>query len=258
MGGGVFLGVSTYNRPDYLRQAVAPAATGVYADVDYMAVLHDGPTAGPFLPTWRGTQHNPWLFAHRATTKRGGVAAVKNQLLAIALTTPAEWIILAEDDIVAQSREAVRGYVAAAERSGIEHLCFHAHGDANAGRDRGIDDTGSVTFWPNWVGAWTLTSRRAVEKAGMLDEDMFNALEHVEWSLRLAAAGFCPLPEGPGLARVPDATGSEQWLAEIPGSIDGSAILADGGVVAQRDRFAYSREVWRAKRPDTYHLLFGQ
>lgn len=245
----VFLGVATYRRWDYLARVLAMAAVNLAGVVDRTVVVHDGPPGFDWQPG--RTVDVAWL------DRRSGVAAVKNALLRRALESEADWIILAEDDILALSARAVTGYVAAAEASGIEHLCFHAHGPANPpGSARGTDDTGTVTYWPNFVGAWCVTSRESVRRVGYLDEAMYNALEHVEWTMRMAACGFCPLFERGEGPLVADATGSESWLAEIPGSIEHSAIRADGDA-AQRERFRAARDYWRAKNPVLAGRVFG-
>lgn len=241
----VFLGISTYKREAYLRQ-VLDALTGLrgtFGTHVYMYAVHDGPAP-------EGTA------ADECLPQRGGVAAVKNRLLERALDTDCDYVILAEDDIVPQSALAVTGYVRAIEASGVEHLNFAHHGQANAGGPVGTDPTGLVTLWPNYVGAWSVSTRRAVEKVGFLDEDLYLALEHVQWSVRMAEAGFCPLPEWEGDRRVADATGSEGWLSEIPGSIENSSILADGGDRAQRERFRRARATWKAKDPESYKRVF--
>lgn len=249
-----FLGIATYRRPDYLRRTLEAVAAHLSGTIDYLSVVHDGP--------WPDVHdlHLPagicdWKAACGLPV-HGGVAAVKNELLREFLDTDAEWCFLAEDDVLPQHPDAIDGYIAAAEKSGIEHLCFHAHGPANNSPDRGTDPTGLVTYWPNWVGAWCLYSRRAVELGGFFDERFYNALEHVEHSLRLATLGFCPLPASFGVHRVADATGSEKWLQEIPGSIENSAILTEGGRAEQSKRFAAARLHWKQTRPDTYSWLW--
>ncbi len=233
-----------------MGQVLAGITAHLLDQVDHVCVIHDGP---PGFDWQNGRDIEVgWL------PERRGVAGVKNELLRRGLDSGADWIILAEDDIVPQGPEAVTGYVEAAELSGIGHLNFAHHGPANACAPKGTDPTGMVTFWPNWVGAYSVTPRAAVEKVGLLDEDLYLALEHVEWALRMAEAGFCPLPTGIGEQMVADATGSEGWLAEIPGSIEASSILADGGQEAQRSRFAAAREIWKAKDPALYGLVFAR
>jgi hypothetical protein len=244
------LGIATYRRDEYLDEAVQGVFSKLSGCIDAVAVCHDGPRDEP----WPGWSSNTMGLETMETPEHKGVAGVRNQLLGWAMSKQADWIILAEDDIVPQSPGAVVGYVNAAVRSGIQHLCFHAHGPANDGAELGKDPTGAVTFWPNYVGAWMLYSRHSILSAGWFDEQMGNAYDHVEHSLRLAEHGFCPYPEGIGQHRVPDATGSEDWLREIPGSIENSAILAaERNFAAVRRR---SKQRWRQLRPETYATLW--
>jgi hypothetical protein len=240
------LGIATYRRDDYLASVLDGVASHLRGCLDAVAVCHDGKRDVRWSPPSGITE-----IDHPEHT---GVAGVRNALLGWALSIRADWIFLAEDDIVPTSAGAVMGYVDASVRSGIGHLCFHAHGPANDCEPLGKDASGAVTFWPNYVGAWMLYSRHAIQAVGFFDEDMGNAYDHVEHSLRLAAHGFCPWPAGIGQHRVPDATGSENWLKEIPGSIKNSAILAaepDFQLVRRK-----SKARWKQLHPDTYATLW--
>lgn len=240
------LGIATYKRDEYLDEVLTGVTGCLSGCLDAVAVCHDGRRETPWSPPPGITE-----VAHDGHT---GVAAVRNDLLGWAMSLRADWIILAEDDVVPQSPGAVIGYVNAAVTSGFDHLCFHAHGQANNCEPLGKDKTGAVTFWPNYVGAWMLYSRHSIQAAGFFDEDMGNAYDHVEHSLRLAEWGFIPYPAGIGQHQVPDATGSEDWLKEIPGSIENSAILSVEPNFEATRRQAKAR--WKQLRPETYATLW--
>ena len=51
-------------------------------------------------------------------------------------------------------------------------------------------DGQQLLCYPQLTGAFSYYSREAVEKGGYMDENFRNALEHVEHTYRLAAAGY--------------------------------------------------------------------
>lgn len=215
------LGIVTCDRPDYLKQVLAGVNEHLRDLCSVVLVESDGPC-------------------------RRGVAHAKNQLFKTLLKQNCEYIFIGEDDVVPQSPSAIEGYIATSEATGIQHFQFHGHGTLNLNP---IHQMGNyVTIWPNSVGAWCMYTARSLQRVGLMDEHFYNALEHVEHSIRLANAGYCPT--WPGVA---DATGSEMWLKEIPGSIENS-------VIRQGDwmgNFEKAKDYWQRTKPDTYHQVFG-
>ncbi len=175
-----------------------------------------------------------------------GVAWNKNQVVGVLLDEGCTWLVLCEDDITVGSPEAVTGYVEACEASGYAHLSFHGHGPLNPTPLRSHE---RVTEWPNYVGAWCIYSAESFRRCGLFDEGFHNAWEHVEHTLRLAARGFTAQWRGAA-----DATGSERWLAEIPGSFEASVIRRSPTCAA--DSLA-GLDYWRRAHPGTYRLVFG-
>jgi hypothetical protein len=188
-----------------------------------------------------------WDEAHR------GPVFGKNELLKRGLASGAEWIFISEDDVVVQDGQAVYGYIRAAEESGWGHLAFAHHGPANEGGP--VEKNEWVSIYPHYVGAWCLYSRRALQVCGLMDEHFIGSWDHVEHTLRLSLAGFHPMPEADFQLRAADATGSEHWLAEIPGSIENTALPHTEQWRADRER---GRAYWRAHKPETYRLVFAR
>lgn len=185
---------------------------------------------------------------HVVVTDCSPVAAAKNEAVEEMLAGGADWLFLAEDDVIPHDPRAITGYLEACDYSGYGHLMFHAHGPMNQmSLGASLDAVGQpyprVTLWPQCVGAWCIYRKSCFEDCGLFDEGFVNGLEHVELSLRLAQAGFASLP--PGFA---DATGSENWISEIPESYENSTI--------DKARFQEAKDYWKATRPDTYSLLW--
>lgn len=240
------LGVVTCNRPEYFAEVMAGVVKHLGPVVDHVYVYNDG-SDRQHADAYRDAYLDlPREIEVTHARKNLGVGIAKNALLRRMMHAGAHWLFLLEDDVVPQCDEAVTGYVAAAQASELHHLAFHAHGPANAHIQPEVD--GPVSYWPNSVGAFCLYSRVCLARVGLMDEHFLNAFEHVEHTMRLADAGYTT-----GYPRFADATGSERWLAEIPGSVEHSSIVCNP---EHRANFVAGREYWKRVRPDTYHRIW--
>lgn len=177
-----------------------------------------------------------------------GVAKSKNHLLRLGLKSGCDWLFLCEDDIVVQSPEAITAYIEACKTSGLDHLSFALHGPANQGGPVRADDT--LAYYPHSVGAWCIYSKRCLEDVGLFNEHLHNAWEHVELTLRLARAGYTT-----GAYEYADVVHSEQFIAEIPGSIEKSSIRPRSDWQSSiRDGLRF----WSENMPETFDDLFGE
>ena len=241
----VTVGIVTYNRPEYFEKCLKSVRRHLNGAVDGVYVFNDGSDA-----KYRGSYrralsaldcHSMWAAENE------GVAVAKNHLLERMLADGADWLFLLEDDLKVRDQLAVTGYLAACQRSGLEHLSFAHHGPGN--QHGPVDVDGPVSYFQHAVGAWCLYSRGCLEDVGLFDEGFTNAWEHVEHTMRLVNAGYTTGPW-----RFSDATGSEQWLAEVPGSIERSAIRQRPDWHGNVER---GRLHWKEAHPDTYSLIFS-
>lgn len=205
----VAVGIVTYKRPDYFSKCLRGAIEHL-SDIADLYVYNDGSPLGDYRRIY--DRWNRSLADIEHSDENRGVAAAKNRLLQRMLDGGYTYIFTLEDDIVPQSPEAVSGYIAAAEASGVHHLNFHAHGDVNENQAP-VRIDGPVTYWPGLTGAYSLFTREVLTAAGLLDEGFYNAWEHFEHYCRISRTGL-----GSPFQEFADATGSERWLAEIPGS----------------------------------------
>jgi GT2 family glycosyltransferase len=232
----VGFGIVTCERPDEFSVLADSIETHLSDLIDDLYIYQDGGRPYVFQKNERVN------VAYVAATNRG-VAIGKNWLLNRMLNAECDWIFLAEDDLVVTDPQAITGYIAAAEQSGLHHLMFHGHGDGNLADPVSID--GPVTTWPNYVGAYCLYSRECLLDVGLLDEHFHNAMEHVEHTLRLAEAEWTTPWQGAA-----DATGSENWLAEQD---------VDSVLCYRPDwqaNISAARDYWRGAYPSTYPLVF--
>lgn len=248
----ISLGIVTYQRPDYFGQVLEGVLTHLIDEIDRLYVYVDGGDTsgyGRHIKALHGVVDVNWVV--KGGGENRGVGFAKNWLMQRMLDDGAEWLIVAEDDVVPTSPRAISGYIDACRNKGIDHLAFHLHGPGNAGLPVEVD--GSVTYWPNSVGAWCIYRRHPLIDAGLLDPAFVNAWEHVEHSMRLAALGHAGKPSEPGRLRFPDATGSENWLAEIPESIWNSSIPQSNEHLSNIER---GRSHWIAAHPETARSVF--
>lgn len=211
------LGIVTFSRPQYLAECVASVEKHLLGRVDHIYVYNDGGYLDQFEETYLA--FNPKIRVIHAE-KNEGVAFAKNRLLDMLLRDGCDYLFLLEDDLVVDSIEAVDSYIKASQEGGVHHLNFHAHGPANEGATPEID--GVIAKWPHLVGAWSFYTRECLEECGLLDEHFVNANEHVEHYARIAQKGMTT-----PFWQFADVLGSENYLHEIPGSIDNSSIRQD-------------------------------
>ena len=241
----VGLGILTCNRPRYLEQVLAGVAEHLSDVLDCVIIHNDGSDREQAPAYWRAYNHVPNAILQYDPTNKG-VARSKNILLRSLLNEGCDWLFLLEDDVVPVSPESVTGYIAACEKSGFQHLAFAHHGPANTNGPVSVD--GPITCWPNYVGAFSIYSAEALRQVGLHDEGFRNCWEHVELTARLALAGYTdPRPH-----HAADATGSENWLREIPGSPNNSSIPRGEEHDA---RIRAGSEYWRTTSPDTYRFV---
>lgn len=231
------VGITTYNRPDYFKQCLE-SVTKLLPVVDSIWAYNDGSTKNYDVEIPEGVRYYN-------SNHNKGVAHAKNWLIKKLLKEGCDYIFLLEDDILIKSPKAVTEYVRLSDESGIEHMMFAHHGKANAG-EPGLRSNG-IDLYRNPIGAWCLYTKNVLEAVGLFDEHFLNAWEHVEHTWRIAKAGYTP-PWGMVVA---DVTDSQEYLAEIPGSIKKSSINARSDHMANKiNGLIY----WQDKNPQDFPL----
>ena len=243
----VSIGVTTFNRPEYLRKCLRAIQQYVAPLCDSIYIHNDGSDKKFHAEYQRAYARLPGAIIQDSPVNEG-VAKSKNHLLRSMLESGSTWLLLCEDDILVKSPEAVTAYVAACEDSGLDHLSFALHGPANQGGPVRADDT--LAYYPHSIGAWCIYSRRCLEDVGLFNENLHNAWEHVELSLRLARAGYTT-----GAYEYADVVHSERFLTEIPGSIEKSSIRPRSD---WQSSIRNGLQYWAENMPDTFDDLFGE
>ncbi len=229
----VGLGITTYKRPDYFAQSVKTALT---AKPDYLVIYNDGSPKGDYEEIYQEIKNKAHIIH---AEENQGVAKGKNTLLQTLLLKGCGYLFLMEDDILIKSPQVFNRYIEAYEQRGLHHLNFAHHGPANEEGYQYSD--GVVDYYPHCVGAFSFYTRECLEAVGLMDENFYNALEHIEHTKRIGDAGFTS-PFG----AFADVTGSQKLLTEIPGSIERSSIRNNKSWM---DRIKKGLDYWRSIDP---------
>lgn len=232
----VGLGITTYNRPQYLIQCLEAVDKHLLSVVDVIYVYNDGSSLKyPQI----GSKHENFHY-HEAKQNKG-VSKAKNWLLRKLMADGCDYLFLMEDDILVKSPKAITKYIEYSQKSGVEHFNFAHHGIANKGKLR--HRANGIDVYGNPVGAWQMFTRRVIEEVGYFDENFFNAWEHIEHTWRISKAGYTtPWPYA-----CVDLTASKRYLTDIPGSIDNSSITPRRDWM---DSIVNGLEYWKNKDKD--------
>lgn len=225
--GVVGLGVTTWKRPGLFRECRASILRHLAGVVDYVVVVQDGGECyiRDCPSYWRTVDHGDnW-----------GWARSKNQCLDRLVTLGCNHLFMIEDDVLVTDRRAVTGYIDAAEQTGLGYLSGHPWGEASTPL---VEVDGPVTWWA-YVGSWwTYMSRTAYQTAGGYDTVLGNVNGDIELVQRWGQHGM-----GCRWGRIPDATGSENWVEPRCLTPDQSTIMAQPDWL---DQHANSMRWWQA------------
>lgn len=226
------IGITTYNRPDYLKQCLESLLKNT-TSWDYLVVYNDG-SPEPAKSEYEKVKeeiHNltgtdiVWIYPN----ENKGVATAKNTLLHSMLDAGCDDMFLLEDDILLLDDRAITEYIRIGKEYGFHHFMFAHHGNANAAG--AVYSDPSVEYFSGCVGAWCYYTKSAIEELkayeeqagvvypGFFDENFHNAWEHVEHTKRLGDLGVTGW-----WGLFVDIAGSKNYISEIKGSIENSSI----------------------------------
>lgn len=242
MSDTIGIAIVSFNRANFCEKTVKAVRKHLTDVVDHIVLVNDG-SDPKFNGEYRRVQKTIRSMGgtYIGMDQNQGVASAKNIGLQFLLDRGCDFLFTLEDDIAIQSPLAVTEYVRVA-KTGITGLSFSHHGPANLGGPVDADDNAEYYF--HSIGAWCLLTREQLLNDGMLDENLKNAWEHVEQTLRIGTEAY----------RYPDVIGSANWLQELPNSIEKSSIRPRDD---WSDNIRNGLKYWRDAKPDTYLSLFG-
>jgi GT2 family glycosyltransferase len=215
------IGIITCNRPMYLKR-LAESLLPVIADK--VIVVNDG----EYNNDWYIASND--AFTYHMTPPKQGVAKAKNKALKYLLNEGCEYIFLIEDDIIIKDKNIFNKYIEASKLTGIQHFNFAFHGNDNylpngtpAVRLKvEYNKDIAVCFYPNVYGAFSFYTRECLKKVGLMDEEYYNAMEHVDHTYFIAQAGMTT-----PFRWFADIADSNRYIEELDTNHSGSEIRRD-------------------------------
>jgi len=224
------IGIVTCDRPDFLSKCIENIDLTLF---DTKVIVNDGK-----MPV----KHNNFHIIHNS--KNLGVGKSKNRALRHMFDHDCDYIFLLEDDMLVFDNEVFKKYIEASKRSGIQHFNYgpgspfnrkqdiaydvHNRGECDQHSDpvpKKIVDYGNnvkVVMYQHSVAMFTFYTKKCLEEVGFIDEDYYNAWEHVDHTYRIAKAGLHP-----PFWWFADILDSHKLIGEAPQAIDKSSIAKD-------------------------------
>lgn len=219
MNNKIGIGIITCDRPNYLTSLL----NSLNATQVTVIIVDDGSK-----PSIEKNNNSSWEVYK--TTGRIGVGRAKNIALDNLLKKGCDYIFLLEDDIVIKDNSVFNKYIETSKLSGIQHFNFAFHG-----RDNYLPNGEpfvrlkveyskdvAVCFYPNVYGAFSFYTRKCLEEVGLMDQEYYNAVEHVDHTFFIAQAGMTS-----PFRWFADIADSNKYIEEIDRNHSGSEIRKD-------------------------------
>ena len=246
------VGIITCNRPEYLK-GLLDSLKQCYTDIDELVIINDGQPLNNFILEKGIFLDNP---------KNLGVGKSKNRAMKHLLDTKCDYIFIIEDDMIILDKSIFKKYIEAHKKSGIHHFNYGPGSPFNRKQNIQFDlhnrhlldqnsdpnpkiifdygDNVKVSLFEHTVAMFSFFTREVLEKVGLIDEDFYNAWEHVDHTYRIIKAGYHP-----PFWWFADIFESEKYLTEAPGAIDNSSIA---NKTEQWEKNVYGgREIYKQK-----------
>ena len=224
------VGIITCNRPEYLRNLLN---TLPYDRIDTLVIVNDGKPIDTF------DLHKGVMIDNPINL---GVGKSKNKAMKHLYDAGCDYIFIIEDDMLIKDATVFDKYIEAYKASGIHHFNYGPGSPFNRKQtiqnfdlhNRHLLDQHSepnpkliieynkgvkVALYEHTVAMFSFFTREVLEKVGYIDEDFYNAWEHVDHTYRIIKAGYHP-----PFWWFADIANSADYLTEAPGAIDNSSI----------------------------------
>ena len=224
------IGIVTCDRPDFLSKCIKNIDLSLF---DAKVIVNDGKVP---------VKHKDFHIIHNS--KNLGVGKSKNRALRYMFDHDCDYIFLLEDDMLVFDNVVFEKYIEASKRSGIQHFNYgpgspfnrkqtiaydvYNRGECDQHSDpvpKKIVDYGNnvkVVMYQHSVAMFTFYTKKCLEEVGFIDEDYYNAWEHVDHTYRIAKARLHP-----PFWWFADIQDSHKLIGEAPQAIDKSSIAKD-------------------------------
>jgi GT2 family glycosyltransferase len=174
--------------------------------------------------------------------KNLGVGKSKNKAMKHLLDKGCDYIFIIEDDMVVLNEEVFQKYIEAYKMSGIQHFNYGPGSPFNRKQDIQFDlhnrhelkqDTEpnpkmildykncKIALYEHTVAMFSFFTKEVLEKVGLIDDEFYNAWEHVDHTYRIIKAGYHP-----PFWWFADIVNSQNYIREAEGAIDNSSIAS--------------------------------
>lgn len=217
------IGITTCNRPHFFEKCIESIDLN---SVDHVVVVNDGK---PFEYTPSSDK-----ITFIQNPENIGISKSKNKILKKLLEFDCEHIFTLEDDCVITNNEVFQKYIDAYKETGIKHFNFGPGSPWNRVQDDpsiigdlskrqlatqespanpkmviNYKNNVSISLYQHIVAMFCYFHKSALDKAGLLDEEFYNAWEHVEHTYRIIQND-----EYTPFWWFADITGSENYIKE--------------------------------------------
>jgi GT2 family glycosyltransferase len=229
--GKVGIGVITCNRPEYLRTLLESIKFCNWAD---LVIVNDGDEVS--IPGY-----NYYIINNETNL---GVGKSKNKAMQHLIDKGCEYIFIIEDDMIILDDSVFDKYIQAHKASGIHHFNYgpgspfnrkqtiqnfdlhnrHLLDQHTEPNPKLIIDYGDIKIdlFEHTVAMFSFFTKEILEKVGLIDDNFYNAWEHVDHTYRIIKAGYHP-----PFWWFADLHDSHKYLTEAPGAINNSSIAND-------------------------------
>jgi GT2 family glycosyltransferase len=238
MSNKIGVGIITCNRPHYLKGLLDSISHE--CGIDELIIVNDGKPLSDDVASI-GEEYD---FSHVAWLQNEvnqGVGKSKNKALKFLYEKGCNFIFLIEDDMVILDSSVFKQYIEASKISGIQHFNYGPGSPFN--RKQSIKNfdlhnrhllnqdtepnpkmildykTCKIALYEHTVAMFSFFTREVIENVGYIDEQFYNAWEHVDHTYCIIKAGYHP-----PFWWFADLANSHELLTEAPGAIDNSSI----------------------------------
>jgi GT2 family glycosyltransferase len=223
------VGIITCNRLDYLRNLLN---TLPYDKIDELVVVNDGKPVTDF-----DLHFGVWV----ENSENLGVGKSKNKAMKHLYDKGCDYIFIIEDDMLIKDISVFDKYIQAYKVSGIHHFNYGPGSPFNRKQNIAFDlhnrhlldqhsepspkiiieypNNIKIALYEHTVAMFSFFTREVLERVGYIDEEFYNAWEHVDHTYRIIKAGYHP-----PFWWFADIADSHLCLSEAPGAIDNSSI----------------------------------
>jgi len=245
------VGIITCNRNDYLLALLKTIPT---CKLSSLVVVNDGDVKNKLDLKFPGV----WI----QNEQNLGVGKSKNKAMKYLYDEGCDYIFIIEDDMLIKDENVFDKYIETYKKSGIHHFNYGPGSPFNRKQNIAFDlhnrhlldqhsepnprliiDYGNdtkVALYEHTVAMFSFFTREVLEKVGYLDEEFYNAWEHVDHTYRIIKAGYHP-----PFWYFADIAESDKLLTEAPGAIDNSSI-ANKSEQWQKNVYG-GREIYKKK-----------